>query len=47
MKTFLFSFSLLLATAAAMAQGEGSADYSASMGLKDAYKDYFTIGVAV
>ena len=47
MKTFLFSFSLLLGTAAAMAQGEGSVDYSAGMGLKDAYKDYFTVGVAV
>ena len=48
MKKFFFALTLLFAGAsAAFAQWGRPIDYSAGPGLKDAYKDYFTIGVAV
>ena len=48
MKKFLFAFSLfVVGSLSAAAQWGRPVDYSAGPGLKDAYKDYFTIGVAV
>ena len=48
MKKFFFALTLLFAGAsAAFAQWGRPIDYAAGPGLKDAYKDYFTIGVAV
>ena len=48
MKKFFIAFTLLVAGASsAFAQWGRPVDYAAGPGLKDAYKDYFTIGVAV
>ena len=47
MKTFLLALSLIAGSMTASAQWGRAADYAAGPGLKDAYKDYFTIGVAV
>ena len=47
MKTFLLALSLIAGSLTASAQWGRAADYAAGPGLKDAYKDYFTIGVAV
>ena len=47
MKTFLLALSLIAGSMTASAQWGRAADYSAGPGLKDAYKDYFTVGVAV
>ncbi|MBQ7452317.1 MAG: endo-1,4-beta-xylanase [Prevotella sp.] len=47
MKTFLLALSLIAGSMTASAQWGRAADYAAGPGLKDAYKDYFTVGVAV
>ena len=48
MKKILFVLTLLVAaSSSAFAQWGRPIDYAAGPGLKDAYKDYFTIGVAV
>ena len=47
MKTFLLALSFIAGSMTASAQWGRAADYSAGPGLKDAYKDYFTVGVAV
>lgn len=47
MKTFLLALSLVAGSMTASAQWGRAADYAAGPGLKDAYKDYFTVGVAV
>ena len=47
MKTFLLVLSLIAGSMTASAQWGRAADYAAGPGLKDAYKDYFTVGVAV
>ena len=48
MKKLLVALSLFaVSTLTASAQWGRPVDYSAGPGLKDAYKDYFTIGVAV
>ena len=48
MKRTILGFALLVAgTLSTFAQWGRPVDYSAGPGLKDAYKDYFTIGVAV
>lgn len=47
MKTFLLALSLIAGSLTASAQWGRAADYAAGPGLKDAYKDYFTVGVAV
>ena len=48
MKKFLLALTLLAAaSSSAFAQWGRPVDYAAGPGLKDAYKDYFTIGVAV
>ena len=47
MKKFMIGMLLALTSTAAMAQWGRPVDYFAGPGLKDAYKDYFTIGVAV
>ena len=47
MKTFLLALSLIAGSMTAAAQWGRAADYAAGPGLKDAYKDYFTVGVAV
>ena len=48
MRKFFFALTLLVASASsAFAQWGRPVDYAAGPGLKDAYKDFFTIGVAV
>ena len=47
MKTFLLALLLIAGSMTASAQWGRAADYAAGPGLKDAYKDYFTVGVAV
>ena len=48
MKKIFIALTLLVAGASsALAQWGRPVDYAAGPGLKDAYKDYFTIGVAV
>ena len=48
MKKLLFALTLLITSSmSAFAQWGRPVDYSEGPGLKDAYKDYFTIGVAV
>lgn len=47
MKTFLLALSLIAGSMTVSAQWGRAADYAAGPGLKDAYKDYFTVGVAV
>ncbi len=47
MKTFLLALSLIAGSMTASAQWGRAADYAAGPGLKDVYKDYFTVGVAV
>ena len=48
MKKTIFSLALLaICSTSSWAQWGRPVDYSAGPGLKDAYKDYFTIGVAV
>ncbi len=47
MKTFLLALSLIAGSMTASAQWGRAADYAAGPGLKDAYKGYFTVGVAV
>ena len=47
MKTFLLALSLIAGSMTVSAQWRRAADYAAGPGLKDAYKDYFTVGVAV
>ena len=47
MKTFLLALSLIAGSMTASAQWGRAVDYAAGPGLKDAYKDYFTVGVAV
>ena len=47
MKTFLLALSLIAGNMTASAQWGRAADYAAGPGLKDAYKDYFSVGVAV
>ena len=48
MKKIFFALTLLVVGASsAFAQWGRPVDYAAGPGLKDAYKDYFTIGVAV
>ena len=47
MKTFLLALSLIAGSMTASAQWGRAADYAAGPGLKDAYKDYFKVGVAV
>jgi len=47
MKTFLSALLLIAGSMTASAQWGRAADYAAGPGLKDAYKDYFTVGVAV
>ena len=48
MKKFFIALTLLVAgSSSALAQWGRPVDYAAGPGLKDAYKDYFTIGVAV
>ncbi|MCR5242074.1 MAG: hypothetical protein K6D61_04315, partial [Prevotella sp.] len=44
---FTTALLLMIGCSSAMAQWGRPIDYSAGPGLKDAYKDYFTIGVAV
>ena len=47
MKKLFLALSLIAGSITASAQWGRPVDYSAGPGLKDAYKDYFTIGVAV
>ena len=48
MRKFFFALTLLVASASsAFAQWGRPVDYATGPGLKDAYKDFFTIGVAV
>jgi len=47
MKIFLLALLLIAGSMTASAQWGRAADYAAGPGLKDAYKDYFTVGVAV
>ena len=47
MKKLFLALSLIAGSITASAQWGRPIDYSAGPGLKDAYKDYFTIGVAV
>ena len=46
-KQFVLLTLLAALSSSAFAQWGRPIDYSAGPGLKDAYKDYFTIGVAV
>ena len=47
MKKLLVALSLIAGSLTASAQWGRPVDYAAGPGLKDAYKDYFTVGVAV
>ena len=47
MKKILLGLMLLAGSTSMFAQWGRPVDYSAGPGLKDAYKDYFTVGVAV
>lgn len=47
MKKLFLALSLIAGSITASAQWGRPVDYSAGPGLKDAYKDYFTVGVAV